>query len=367
MGQVVEKRILSVEVVRGGAPGEFEVEETDEAGRPELAVVYELTNPYRFPVPVPIQSGLSVLYQYGSRGESGRKPELHVVPSTVTDHSHGELVYLADDGATAAGTAAVQRYHLGTGVPNYRHALAVNRTLVPGASLTIEARAPIPDRVERLILVDAMAGPDRPYGLYPQLLDDEKKPEQSPPPIRLYEGALFEADPPRIHIRPPEPGRPSRRQRQKREDRLPRWLTPERYAQLQTVLGNAGRLQILAIAIAAGVLALSMLARYAIVGHRIGMFVEAGRVIAFGLLAAGLLGGIRAARWLFAGALAFSGLFALANVLSLLLRGALDPRLLLTELTLIPILYLVGSAVIALSPAVRAVARPDQDAENDST
>lgn len=352
-GQVIEKQIVSVRVTRERDESEVE-DPVPEA--PELRVVYTLTNPYAHPVPVPIQSGLTILYQYAKSARGQQKPELHVVPSTVTDQSHGEILYLADDAATAAGTAAVQRYHLGTGVPNYRHALAVSRTLVPGATLTIEAHAQIPERVERMILVDTMVGPDRPYGIYPQLLDEEKNPDQTPPPIRLYEGALFQDDPPHVQL-PRRIGD----ERARRGPRLPRWLTAERYSQLRTVFGNAARQRVVAVSVIATILSTSMLVRYAILGQTIPIVVEGVRIALIGAFAGLLVRGVRAARWILAGILGASGLFSMGQMLSLVVRGTLEPAFLLTELTLIPMLYLLCSGVIAISPAIRSLTRQERN------
>ena len=348
LGHVVEKRVLAVDV-------EKDRSESEEPSLSELRVVYELTNPYAYPVPVPIQSGLALLYQFGDRGDRGRKPELHVVPSTVTDQSHGELLYVADDTAGAVGTAAVQRLHVGTGVPNYRHALAVNRTLVPGSTLRIEARASVPDGVNRMILVDAMVGPDRPYGLYPQLLDDEAEENQIPPAIRVYDGAEFDEEQPRVRLPDVAPAGGLGTGPAERGGFLPRWISRERFDQLRRALSNQGMRQLLFCAATGVLLSSSMLARYAIAGNQQPVMVEAGRIVAIIVLSLLLGGGLRGSRWVLGAAYLLSGLFSLVQVLSLVLDGAIDPVFLLTEVTVIPILYVMCSAIILLSPAVRAL------------
>ncbi len=332
-GQVVEKRVESIEVMRD-APG------------PQIIVRYTLTNPYDHTVSVPIQSGLTLLYQYSQSDDDLRDPELHVVPATVSS-SGGEVIYVADEPGGVFGATAIQRQHLGTGVPNYRYPIAANVTLVPGDSVLIEARAGVPDRVRRMILVDAMVGPDRPYGIYPQLLESDSSTSRVPPPLRIYPGASFHPDPP--HVQMPLPDRAERR-----TPRLPRWISPERYARLQQALRHDGRLWSLSVGLSAVLLSLSLVIRTAGGGVTSSLVTHTVQLIVFALLTVGLMRRVQAARIAMALVLSVAGIAALTQVAVAIASAAAPPGLLLTEATLIPILYLSGAGILVRSAAVRA-------------
>ena len=333
-GQVVEKRVESIEV-------------SHEPPGATVAVHYTLTNPYDHPVSVPIQSGLTMLYQF-SFGEDGqRDPELHVVPATVS-HSNGEILYSADEPIDIFGATAIQRQHLGTGIPNYRHPVAVNVTLVPGDSVTIEAMARVPDRVERMILVDVMAGPDRPYGIYPQLIEHPSSRNRVPPALRIYEGASFSNDPPSVHMPPPSHYEPDR------TDRLPQWIAPERFARFQAVLRQTGRLWSCAVGTGSIVLLLSMILRSLIAGTTEYLVIDTVRVALAGILTIGLAHGSRVARFAMALLLAASGMWGLLRVGIPVATGALQVDAILTEAAMIPILFLTGAGILLGSPSIRA-------------
>ena len=334
-GQVVEKRVDSIEVSR-------------DDDTPLVAVSYTLSNPYTHPVTVPIQSGLTMLYQYSQTDDDPRDPELHVVPATVTRHSNGELLYVANESDAVFGTTVIQRRHLGTGIPNYRHPVAVRITLVPGDSVELEARATIPARVQRMILVDAMVGPDQPYGIYPQLLQHPTNEDRVPPPLRLYQGASFRNDPP--HVEMP----PRNRRQHPRAIRLPRWLSPDRFEQLQRALQQTGRLWSYAIGIAAVLLSLSVAVRMILSGLTTAAVAEGARAAGFALLAAGTIRRHRMARHAFVGALAVSALEGLARLAIAIVREIVTARSLLTEAAFIPILYLAGAALLLWLPSGRA-------------
>ena len=341
-GQVVEKRVESIEVTRD-SPG------------PAIVVRYSLTNPYDHTVSVPIQSGLTMLYQYAQSDDDLRDPELHVVPATVSSSS-GEVIYVADEPLGAFGATAIQRQHLGTGVPNYRHPVAVNVTLVPGDSVLIEARAEVPEKVRRMILVDAMVGPDRPYGIYPQLLEPSSNTDRVPPPLRIYPGASFHSDPP--HVQMPQPDLEERRTARSPAARLPRWISPERYARLQQALRHDGRLWSLSIGLSAILLSLSMLFRSAGTDLTRSL-VHGAQGLVFAALTVGLLRRMRVARIALAVLLGVTGVAAAVEVVAAVLAAATlagDAQIgaLLTESTLIPILYLSGAAILVRSPAIRA-------------
>ncbi len=340
-GQVVEKRVESIEVTRD-PPG------------PAVIVRYSLTNPYDHTVSVPIQSGLTMIYQYAQSDDDLRDPELHVVPATVSS-SGGEVIYVADEPGGVFGATAIQRQHLGTGVPNYRHPVSVNVTLVPGDSVVIEARAQVPDKVRRMILVDAMVGPDRPYGIYPQLLEPSLSTDHVPPPLRIYQGASFHPDPP--HVQMPLPDPEERRTAQSPAVRLPRWISPERYARLQQALRHDGRLWSLSIGLSAILLSLSMLVRST--GTDIASLLVYGVLsLVLVLLTAGLLRRMRIARLAMAVVLSVTGIGTLAEVVAAVLAGQADVSVLLTEAAFIPILYLSGVAMLLRSPAIRAYTTP---------
>ena len=333
-GQVVEKRVESIEV-------------SHESPGPTVAVQYTLTNPYDHPVSVPIQSGLTMLYQYSHGGDGQRDPELHVVPATVS-HSSGEILYSADEPIDIFGVTAIQRQHLGTGIPNYHHPVAVNVTLVPGDSVMIEAMARVPERVERIILVDTMAGPDRPYGIYPQLIEHPSSSDQVPPALRIYEGASFTSDPPSVRMPPPP------RQEPDPAGRLPRWIAPERYAWLQAVLRQTGRSWSYAVGAASIVLSLSMMLRSLPAGTADLLVVDTARVALAGILTVGLAHGSRVARYAMALLLAASGVWGLAQVGIPVATGALEANAILTESAMIPILFLIGAGFLLGSPSIRA-------------
>ncbi len=358
-GQVVQKRILSIDVKR---------EQDDDAtnGASELCVVYEIANPYKHPVSVTIQSGLALLYQFGAGTKEKKKPELHVVPSTVTDRSKGEILYVADETANAVGTAGVQRIHVGTGIPNYGNAIAVNRTLVPGSSLKVEARTAVPTGVERMILVDAMVDSDRPYGLYPQLLDSEDEATAVPPPIRVYKGANFDANTQRIRLAGLESlaridgrrGQRSEPDSSSRAKRLYDYLT-----KIRRRVANRGVRQLLLCTATGVLLATSMFARYALAGLNQAMIVEAGRIAAIVVLALLTAAGVRGARITLAVAFLLSGLFALIQVVTLVIQGSVGSSILLTEATAIPTLYVLCSAIVTLSAPIRSLQTKKQRAE----
>ena len=344
-GQVVEKHVDSIQVSR---------EETS----PRIVVSYTLTNPYDHPVVVPIQSGLTLLYEYQDREADGdgdgneeesseRKPELHVVPATVTRHEDDEVLYVADEPSAVFGTTAIQRQHLGTGIPNYRHPVAISITLVPGDSIELQATAHLPPQVARMILVDTMVGPEQPYGLYPQLLEHPSSEGRIPPPLRVYKGASFQTDPPYVKL--PANDEPAQRQKP-----LPRWLNPRRFARLQEVLRHSGRMWSYAVTIGAVLLSASLVLRLVLAGLPERITVDAVRTVAFALLGAGTVAGSRTSRIMFVLALAASGLVGLVRVVVAVTAGSLEASILLTGATSIPILYLVGAAILLVSPAVRA-------------
>ncbi len=333
-GQVVEKRVESIEVSHE-QPGAI------------VVVQYSLSNPYDHPVSVPIQSGLTMLYQFTQIEDGQRDPELHVVPATVS-HSNGEILYSADEPIDIYGATAIQRQHLGTGIPNYRHPVAASVTLVPGDSVTIEATARLPERVERMILVDVMAGPDRPYGIYPQLIEHPSSRNRVPPALRVYEGASFNTNPPSVHM-PPTP-----QQEASGAGRLPRWIAPERFARLQTALRHSGRLWICAVGIGAVALSLSMVLQSLLAGATDHLVVDGARFALAGILTVGLAHGSRIARYAMTVLLAASGIWGLFQVGTLIATGALPANSLLTEAAMIPILLLTGAWLLARSPAIRA-------------
>ncbi|MFW6292446.1 MAG: hypothetical protein ACOC7V_08980 [Spirochaetota bacterium] len=334
-GQVVRKHVDSILVSR-------------EEARATVTVTYTLTNPYDHPVAVPIQSGLTMLYQYAQSDDDPKEPELHVVPATVTRHGNGELLYVAEGSGAVLGTTAIQRQHLGTGIPNYRHPVAVNVTLVPGDSVELEARASLPARVQRMILVDAMVGPGQPYGIYPQLVERPDHEVQTPPPLRVYEGASFRDDPP--HVRMPAPAGDSG----ERARRLPRWVDPVRFARLQATLRQHGKLWSYAVGGSAILLAASLLLRSALANVPNRIVVDAVRLALFAGLTVGLVRRSTLARVSLAAALAVSGVLDLVPLVHAVIVGALPPAALLTGYTLIPLLFLGGATLLLALPPVRA-------------
>lgn len=334
-GQVVRKHVESILVSR-------------EDERPTVTVTYTLTNPYDHPVTVPIQSGLTMLYQYAQSDDDPRDPELHIVPATVTRHGNGELLYVAEGSGAVLGTTAIQRQHLGTGIPNYRHPVAVNVTLVPGDSVELEATASLPARVQRMILVDAMVGPGRPYGIYPQLVERPDNGEETPPPLRVYEGASFREDPP--HVRMPAPSGEAR----ERSRRLPRWVDPVRFARLQATLRQHGKLWSYAIGAGAIVLAASLLLRSILASLSDRVVIDAVRLALFAGLTAGLVRRSTVARVSFAAALAVSGVLDLIPIVHAVTAGELPAAVLATGYALIPLLFLAGATLLLSLPPVRA-------------
>ncbi|MFW5716119.1 MAG: hypothetical protein ACOC0E_01600 [Spirochaetota bacterium] len=347
-GLVVEKTVESINVSRGD-------------GNSTVSVTYRLGNPYDHPVATPVQSALTMLFQYSQTDDEPREPELHVVPATVRRRPEGELLY-TDSGADAMlGTTAIQRQHLGTGIPNYRHPVAVNLTLVPGDSITIQATAKVPSRVQRMILVDAMVGPDQPYGIYPQLLRHPANTGRTPPPLRVYEGASFEPDPPYVELSGITASTP------RHLPKLPRWIRPPRFAGLQRAFRRAGGAWAYAITIGAVLLSLSIVVRTAVIGATDQMVAEIVRSAVFGVLGAGTILGVSAARKAFALVLAVSGLLGAAQIAVAVAQGALPPSALLTDALLIPILYLGGAAILMWSRTVREHTGdgPDEDDEHE--
>ena len=334
-GQVVEKRVDAITVSR-------------EQPKPRVTVRYTLTNPYDHPVSIPIQSGLTLLYEYSQTGEAARGPELHVVPASVTRPGSGELLYAAEEPGSGFGTTAVQRQHLGTGIPNYRHPITESITAVPGDSLVLEAAAEIPTMVERMILVDAMVGPERPYGIYPQLLDHPTSRGRVPPPLRVYEGAVFTPDPPHVRIRrPPDPAA-------RRLSRLPGWIGPGRYERLRRLFGHPGRVWCCAVGVAAVLLALSDVTRWVIAGATEAALVESARTVIFVLLTVGIARGNRLFRLGFSVALASSAAGGLVQTCVAIVRALAPATILLTEAALIPILYGIGASILLFSRSVRS-------------
>lgn len=334
-GQVVRKHVDSILVSREG-------------DGPTVTVTYTLTNPYDHSVIVPIQSGLTMLYEYAQSDDDPKAPELHVVPATVTRHANGELLYVAQGSGSVLGTTAIQRQHLGTGIPNYRHPVAVNVTLVPGDSVELEASASLPARVQRMILVDAMVGPEQPYGIYPQLVERPDNETQTPPPLRVYEGASFREDPP--HVRMPPPSEGSRG----RSRRLPRWVDPVRFARLQATLRQHGKLWAYAIGGGAILLALSLLLRSILASLPDRIVLDAVRLLLFGGLTVGLVRRSSLARVSLAATLGVSGVLDLLPVVHAVIAGALPPEALWSAYALIPILFLGGAALLLALAPVRA-------------
>jgi len=334
-GQVVRKHVESILVSR-------------EDERPSVTVTYTLTNPYDHPVTVPIQSGLTMLYQYAQSDDDPKDPELHVVPATVTRHGNGELLYVAEGSGSVLGTAAIQRRHLGTGIPNYRHPVAVNVTLVPGDSVELEASASLPVRVQRMILVDAMVGPEQPYGIYPQLVERTDNETPNPPPLRVYEGASFRENPP--HVRMPAPTEDSGA----RTRRLPRWVDPVRFARLQAALRQHGKLWSYAIGGGAIFLAGSLLLRSILADLPERIVLDTVRLVLFTGLTALLIRRSIVARVAFAAALGISGLLDLLPLALAVITGDLPPAVLSTEYALIPMAFLAGAALLLALPPVRA-------------
>ncbi|MFW6313917.1 MAG: hypothetical protein ACOC2N_08535 [Spirochaetota bacterium] len=342
-GQVVEKRVETIEVTRA---------EPD----PAVSVRYTLTNPYSHPMSVPVQSGLILLYQYAQENDEGetRDPELHVVPATVTRVETGELLYTADEPGPVFGTTAIQRRHLTTGVPNYRHPITVEQLMVPGDTLMLQATASVPGRVERMILVDTMVGPDRRYGIYPQLLEDPSSEGRVPPPLRVYEGAVFEPEPPRVRIPRGTP------EKSRRPASLPRWITAERFARLQRILRQTGKMWCTAVGVGAVLLSLSVALRWFIVGFTDSMLIELARTAIFGALTAGVIRGNHHFRLGLTILLALSAVSGLAQVALTIVHAEAPATILLTEAGLIPILYAVGSSILWWAPSVRAHAGAPQ-------
>jgi hypothetical protein len=332
-GQVVEKRIESIAVAR------------DEPS-PTVTVRYTLANPYRHPISVPIQSGITLLYQYAQKSDDTKEPELHVVPATVTNLANGELLYSADEHGPTFGTATIQRRHLGTGIPNYLHPITVSVTLVPGDLRAVQAVARIPSTVERMILVDAMVGPDRRYGIYPHLIKDASNERRVPPPLRVYEGALFENDPPRLRFREASPNETPK-------PGVARWLDPARSERLQRFLREPGRMWCYAVGAGSTLLSLSVATRWFIVGADRAALGEVARTAVFAALAVGLVRGNRYARTGYAFSLAASAAVGLTQVAIALATGIAPATVLLTEATMIPILYAGAAAVLIRSPSVR--------------
>jgi hypothetical protein len=335
-GQVVEKHVDAIQVSRDDS-------------RPRVAVTYTLSNPYDHPVVVPIQSGLTLLYEYQQEKET-RKPELHVVPATVTRPGDDELLYVAEEVGTAYGTTAVQRQHLGTGIPNYRHPIAISITLAPGDSVELEATALIPVQVEKMILVDAMVGPELPYGIYPQLLEHPSSRGRVPPPLRIYQGAFFHDDPPYVEI--PTAGPSTRGPRG-----LPRWLNPVRFARLQEALRQTGRVWSWAVTVGAVLLSASLVLRLVRAGLTGTIAVDVTRTVLFALLGAGTIKGWRTARIAFAALLGASGVLGLLQVALAIVTLPISPSVLLTQRAIVPMLFVAGSSILMLSAAVRAHTR----------
>jgi hypothetical protein len=221
-------------------------------------------------------------------------------------------------------------------------------TLVPGDSIELEAIARIPLRVQRMILVDAMVGPDQPYGIYPQLLEHPSNEGRTPPALRVYKGASFQNNPP--HIQMPTAGR----ERTQRPRRLPSWIKAPRFAALQRLLRRSGKLWAYGIAIGATLLSLSVLLRVAIQGSMDLVVTEGVRTLVFAVLGFGTIVGAAAARRSFALVLGVSGLLGLVQIAVGVIGGTLPSSVLLTEAVMIPILYLGAAGVLALSRTLRA-------------
>ncbi|MFW5689287.1 MAG: hypothetical protein ACOC1U_06935 [Spirochaetota bacterium] len=334
-GQVVEKHVESIQVSR-------------EDARPRVTVSYSLTNPYDHPIVVPIQSGLTLLYEFQQQG-ADRKPELHVVPATVTRHANGELLYVADEAGTVFGTTAIQRQHLGTGIPNYRHPVAISITLVPGDVIELEASASIPPQVEKMILVDAMVGPEQPYGIYPQLLEHPSSEGRVPPPLRVYKGASFQPDPPYVRM-------PTLKPEDRPAVRLPRWISSVQFARLQAALRHVGRMWAYAVTATAVILGVSLVVRLLLAGMADRIMLDLVRTLAFAALGVYTIRGSGAARIAFTALLAASGVLGLVQVASAIVSGPLPPLVLLTQAAIIPILF-VACALALVSPSVRAHTR----------
>ncbi len=348
-GQVVEKRVEAIEVTRA-EPG------------PAVSVRYTLTNPYLHPITVPVQSGLILLYQYAQEDgeEGGRDPELHVVPATVRRVDNEDLIYAADEPGPIFGTTAIQRRHLSTGVPNYRHPITVEQIMVPGDTLTVQAVASVPGQVDRMILVDTMVGPDRQYGIYPQLLEDPTSEKRVPPPLRVYEGSEFEPRPPRVRIPRGGPEKTGR------SPAIPRWITPERFARLQRILRQTGKMWCIAIGVAAALLSLSIALRWFIVGYTDSMLIELVRTAIFAALTVGVAHGNHHVRLGLTILLAASAATGLAQVALAIVHAEAPMTILLTEAGLIPILYAVGSAILWWAPSIRAHAGGRSDTTSDT-
>jgi len=345
----VEKRVDAIDVIRADSG-------------PTVSVCYTLTNPYVHPITVPVQSGLILLYQYTQDDEEDepRNPELHVVPATVRRKDNDELIYIANEPGPVFGTTAIQRRHLSTGVPNYRHPITVEQLMVPGDTLTVQATASVPGQVDRMILVDTMVGPDRRYGIYPQLLEDPSSEGRVPPPLRVYEGAEFEPDPPRVRLA----------RGVGRKARLPaafsRWITPERFARLQRLLSETGRLWCIAIGTGAALLSLSVALRWFIVGFTDSMLIELARTALFGALTVGSARGNTYFHLGLTILLAASAAMGIAQPAIAIVHAEMPATILLTEAGLIPILYAVGSAILWRSPSIRAHAGRRSDTTGDT-
>jgi len=350
-GQLVEKRVEAIDVTRA-EPG------------PAVSVRYTLTNPYVQPITVPVQSGLILLYQYTQKDdeEKPRDPELHVVPATVRRADNDELIYTANEPGPVFGTTAIQRRHLSTGLPNYRHPITVEQIMVPGDTLTVQATASVPGQVDRMILVDTMVGPDRRYGIYPQLLEDPSNEGRVPPPLRVYEGSEFEPDPPRVRLARGQGNPRGTEARVGRPAALPRWITPERFARLQRILSQTGKLWCVAIGIGAVLLSLSVALRWFIAGDTESMLVELVRVAIFGGLTVGVVRGNHYFRLGLTILLAASAAMGLTEVALAIVHSIVPATVLLTEAGLIPILYAVGSAILWWAPSIRAhTGTPNRD------
>ena len=135
---------------------------------------------------------------------------------------------------------------------------------------------------------------------------------------------------------------------------LPSWLNPARFARLQNVLRDAGRLWVYTVGIGSTLLSLSVALRWFIVGLDTAALAEAARAAGFVALTVGSARGNRYVRLVFALALAASAGIGLIQVALALASGAVPYVVLLTEATMIPILYAGGALVLSRAPSVRA-------------